>query len=136
MTKISVQYANHLRCRAQHLQSRSTLDTDAPTDNLGKGERFSPTDLLATSLGTCMITLMGIISKKNGIPLGKVDAQIEKIMSSTPRKVAEIKIEISVEDLGLDPKQKAALESAARKCPVALSLSDDLKQTVTFKYYS
>jgi len=131
---MTVSYQGELRNRAEHLKSGNTLITDAPTDNHGKGEAFSPTDLLCTSLASCMITLMGITANSKAILLGNVEASIEKVMYSDPRRVGEIHIHLVVENKGFTDKDKAILENAALTCPVAKSIHPDIKQEVTFSY--
>jgi uncharacterized OsmC-like protein len=131
---MTVTYQGELRNQAEHIQSGNTLITDAPTDNHGKGEAFSPTDLLCTSLASCMITLMGIAANSKGIQLGKVEASIEKVMYSEPRRVGEIHIQLVVENKEYTDREKAILENAALTCPVAKSLHPDIKQEVTFSY--
>ena len=108
--------------------------TDAPTDNNGKGEAFSPTDLVATALSSCMITLMGIAANKNDFVLGPASAEIEKIMGSNPRRIAEVKVHVRIQDTGYTQKQKEIMERAGINCPVAKSLSADLVQTLSFEY--
>lgn len=131
---MTVTYQGDLRNQAEHIQSGNTLITDAPTDNHGKGEAFSPTDLLCTSLASCMITLMGIAANSKGIQLGKVEASIEKVMYSEPRRVGEIHIQLVLENKEYTDREKAILENAALTCPVAKSLHPDIKQEVTFSY--
>lgn len=136
MTKISeINYLGNLRTVSKHLQSGEEIITDAPIDNQGKGEAFSPTDLVSTGLGNCMITLMGIAANGNNITLGKIQAEVHKIMASNPRRIQEIIIDFKIEDTGFNAKQKAILEYAALNCPVAKSLSTEIKQTVSFNYY-
>ncbi|MFM9945282.1 MAG: OsmC family protein [Bacteroidia bacterium] len=136
MSKISeISYQGNLRAVSHHLQSGVKILTDAPTDNQGKGEAFSPTDLVSTALGNCMITLMGITANAHGIELGKVDASIYKIMDNSPRRIKEIMVDLLIENRNFSDKQKQLIEYAALNCPVAKSLSEDLKQTVSFKYY-
>lgn len=131
---MTITYQGELRNRAEHIQSGNTLITDAPTDNHGKGEAFSPTDLLCTSLASCMITLMGITANSKGIHLGKVEASIEKVMYSEPRRVGEIHIHLMVENKEYSDKEKAILENAALTCPVAKSIHPDIKQEISFSY--
>jgi putative redox protein len=131
---MTVTYQGELRNRAEHIKSGNTLITDAPTDNHGKGEAFSPTDLLCTSLASCMITLMGITANSKGIHLGKVEASIEKVMYSEPRRVVEIHIHLMVENKEYSDKEKAILENAALTCPVAKSIHPDIKQEISFSY--
>jgi putative redox protein len=135
MSKISkIKYEGNLRVVSNHLQSGVKIITDAPTDNHGKGESFSPTDLVSTALGNCMITLMGITANAHSIALGEIYADIYKEMDSNPRRIKKIIIEMRIEDKGYSKKQKHLLEYAALNCPVAKSLSSDLIQTVSFTY--
>ncbi len=132
MTKMSINYLGELRTEATHLQSGNKLITDAPKDNHGKGEAFSPTDLLATSLAACMLSIMGINANKNNFSIEGASAEIEKIMASNPRRVEEVKIIITMGKHNYSDEQKKMLKVAALNCPVALSLNKELKQTVEF----
>ena len=135
MATSQIIYNGSLRTQATHLQSKNTIITDAPTDNNGKGEAFSPTDLLATSLGCCMLTVMGIVAERDTINMDGTTIQITKIMEANPRRVGEIKVEFSFpKNNNYSDKEKHLLENTARTCPVAKSLSPELKQTVTFNY--
>ena len=134
MTKMTISYNGNLRCKATHIQSGSQLQTDAPLDNNGKGKLFSPTDLLATSLTTCMITVMGIAAEKNGFTQGEINAEVEKIMASDPRRVQKVRIRINFENSSYSVQQKNILEKAALNCPVAKSLNQSLVQAVDFFY--
>ena len=135
MTKISTVYTGNLRTEAIHDQSGSKLVTDAPLDNHGKGEFFSPTDLLATALGSCMLTIMGISAQEYGYNLEGTTVETEKIMGTNPRRVVEIKITINFpEGSNYTDRQKRVIESAAKTCPVANSLHPDLKKTIVFNY--
>lgn len=127
-------YEGELRTQCTHLQSSSRITTDAPTDNHGKGEAFSPTDLLATSLVSCMLTTMGIAAAKQNIPFGKAEADMKKIMASDPRRVAAIEITVKILQPGLTDAQKKALEAAAIHCPVAKSLHPEVDQRIEFVY--
>ena len=128
-------YKGALRTEAVHLQSGTQIETDAPVDNQGKGERFSPTDLLATSLGNCMITIMGIKARDMEIDLTDTKIDITKIMKSEPRRVGGIKVAFHFpETLNLDDKQKTILENAAKACPVAKSIHPDIEQDITFNW--
>ena len=99
MTKISeIVYKGNLRAVSRHLQSGEEITTDAPTDNHGRGEAFSPTDLVSTALGNCMVTIMGIIANTHSFELGNIKASIHKIMDSNPRRIKEIKVELNIED--------------------------------------
>lgn len=136
MTKISeISYKGNLRVISKHLQSGKEVITDAPVDNHGKGEAFSPTDLVSTALGNCMITLMGISANAHNIELGKIDAEVHKIMDSNPRRIKEIVIDMKIEDNNYTDKQKKILETAALNCPVAKSLSENTIQSISFYYY-
>ena len=128
-------YKGELRTEAKHLQSGTVIETDAPTDNRGKGEKFSPTDLLATSLGNCMLTIMGIKARDMQVDLGNTKIDITKIMKADPRRVGGIHVEFHFpEGLQLDAKQKAILENAALTCPVAKSIHPDIEMDVKFNW--
>ena len=128
-----VKYKGELRTEAVHLKSGKTIITDAPIDNKGKGEAFSPTDLVATALGSCMITIMGIVAEREGITLDGTTAEVEKVMATSPRRIGEVKIKIKfIQKLNRDQRDK--LERVAKNCPVSGSLSEDLKETVEFIY--
>ena len=131
---MTVTYQGSLRNQATHLRSGNTLTTDAPLDNNGKGEAFSPTDLLCTSLATCMITLMGITAESKGIAIGNITADIEKVMASNPRRVSEIHIAIQIPNLNYSDREKTIIEQAALTCPVAKSLNPEILQKVHFHY--
>jgi len=128
-----VYYSGELRTESTHIQSGKKLTTDAPTDNEGKGKAFSPTDLLATSLANCMLTIMGITAQRKNINIDSTRATVEKIMGQEPRRVQEIKIDFQFPTNYTD-KEKKLLEQAALTCPVANSLSKDLIQTIKFSY--
>jgi Predicted redox protein, regulator of disulfide bond formation len=135
MTKIKTTYLGGLRTEAIHEQSGTKLITDAPLDNHGKGESFSPTDLVATALGSCMLTIMGISSETYGFKLEGTTLETEKIMSANPRRIAEIKITINFpKDANYTPQQKRVIESAAKTCPVFNSLHPDTIKTLVFNY--
>ncbi|MCE3254680.1 MAG: osmotically inducible protein OsmC [Rickettsiaceae bacterium] len=131
---ITTKYLGDLRTESTHLKSKSILITDAPVDNNGKGEAFSPTDLLATSLATCMLTIMGIAAKNKGLNIDDTQCEVTKVMSSTPRKVSEIIVEFKFPKNSFDESQKQMLRDAANSCPVALSLHPDLKKNVIFNF--
>jgi uncharacterized OsmC-like protein len=127
-------YEGNLRTVATHLQSGTVIETDAPTDNQGKGERFSPTDLVATALGNCMLTIMGIKARDMNVNLEGTKVDITKIMATEPRRIGEIKVVINFpESLQADEKQRIILERAAMTCPVFESLHPDMKKDVEFK---
>ena len=132
--KIESSYLGGLRVSSTHLASNTEIITDAPVDNNGKGESFSPTDLVATALGTCMITVMGIYAEKNGILMPNVYSRTNKVMSSTPRKISKLKIEIIFGDNQLSEVEKKSLKDVALNCPVAKSLHPDLKQEIEFNF--
>ena len=134
MDTSTVTYLGGLRTEAVHVRSGVKINTDAPLDNHGRGETFSPTDLMSTSLACCMMTLMGIAAEKKGIPLNGLKAAIIKKMVDAPRKVERIEIRFDMDGSGLDDRQRAILEHAARTCPVALSLNPELKQVISFSY--
>jgi putative redox protein len=133
--KIStIEYLGGLRNSATHLRSGQTIITDAPPDNNGKGEAFSPTDLLATSLGCCMLTIMGIVAERHQLDITGTKVDITKIMAANPRRVSEIVVEMTLPGNNFSENDRQLLENAARTCPVAYSLHPDLKQTVTFNW--
>lgn len=134
MITIKTKYLGDLRTESVHLQSSSQIITDAPVDNNGKGEAFSPTDLLAASLASCMITIMGIVAKKNLLNIDNLECEVTKIMAANPRRVSEILIDFKFAENSFDDKQRQTLMDAAFTCPVALSLHPDLKKVVTFKF--
>ena len=122
MTTITSRYDGGLRCHSSHGPSASVLETDAPTDNQGKGERFSPTDLVATALSTCTLTILGIVAERHGWPLQGASARIEKTMTAeAPRRIALLEVWISL-SAGLSEQQRAVLQRAGESCPVKLSL--------------
>lgn len=129
-------YTGQLRTEATHVHSGSRIETDAPTDNLGRGERFSPTDLVATALGSCMLTVMGIASRTHHINMDGTRIDIEKIMIADPlRRIGEIRVNFHFpEDIVYSDKDKKILELAALTCPVYLSLHPDTKKTVHFNW--
>lgn len=128
-----ITYLGELRTQAVHLQSQTRLITDAPLDNNGKGEAFSPTDLLGTSLGSCMLTIMGIVSSRSGIAIKGTEIRLTKIMGVNPRRVTEIQVEIFF-PADYTEKEKNLLENAALTCPVAKSIHPEIRQVVHFNY--
>ena len=131
---IRTTYTGQLRTEAIHVRSGNKLITDAPVDNHGKGETFSPTDLLATSLASCIFTIMGIKAEAAGFSIDGATAKTWKIMSENPRRVAEVKIEYDFTMLDLTDKQKKILQALVKVSPVPLSLHDETKQNVTIKF--
>jgi putative redox protein len=134
MITSTVQYDGDLRTTCTHVRSSSSIITDAPVDNHGKGEAFSPTDLLATSLASCMLTTMGIRAMKENIPFPKASAEVTKIMGSNPRRVTGIVVTVNMSGLTLTDEQKKILEDTAVNCPVAKSLHPEISQEVSFEY--
>jgi uncharacterized OsmC-like protein len=134
METIRTIYLGELRTEATHVKSGEKIISDAPTDNQGKGESFSPTDLLAASLGSCMVTIMGIASRTHNIHIEGTKIRITKIMASNPRKVSEVHVEFDMPKNNYSEKEKEILDRAARTCPVALSLHPEIKQEVKFNY--
>lgn len=123
-------YEGELRIASTHLRSGNELLTDAPVDNNGKGEAFSPTDLVATALLNCMITVMGIRAKEEGFDLEDCQGEVIKHMASQPRRIAMLEINIQLK-ANCDNRMQRILEGIAKNCPVAKSLSPDLKQIVS-----
>ena len=126
-------YVGDLRTEAMHLGSGNSIVTDAPKDNEGKGEAFSPTDLVATALASCMMTIMGIVARRNGMNIDGLTAEVDKIMSQSPRRIGEIKVRLIFQN-PLNEIEREKLERAANTCPVSGSLHDDLKETIEFVY--
>lgn len=130
MTEMSIEYLGELRCRATHDASGTILITDAPLDNHGKGESFSPTDLVATALGTCMLTVMGIAARKLQIDLTGTKVAVRKEMATSPiRRIAALEVTITV-PLALDNELKEKLVKAAMTCPVHASLHPDIRVAI------
>lgn len=131
---VKTTYLGNLRTENVHLQSGSKLITDAPTDNRGKGEAFSPTDLLATALANCIMTIMGIKAMDNGIDIVGTEIDITKVMASNPRRVAEVVMEFKFPKREYSDEEKQLIESVAGTSPVPLSVRTDLKQTILFTW--
>ena len=130
----TVTYESNLRTTCLHLQSGSVFETDAPTDNKGKGERFSPTDLIATGLGACLITTMGIKAESMDIALDGAKVEVTKVMVSDPRRIGKIIVHVTIPSLNLDDKTKEILERVGRTCPVERSLHPDVELDIQFKW--
>ena len=132
----TVVYNGELRTTCTHLRSGNGFETDAPVDNNGKGERFSPTDLMATSLATCMITVMSIKARTMGFDLTGVKIDVLKIMKADPRRVSGIELTFHIPDslLNVDEKTKAILKNTGNTCPVALSIHPDIEQKVDWEH--
>ncbi|MEM7387013.1 MAG: OsmC family protein [Verrucomicrobiota bacterium] len=134
MVTISVNYDGQLRCQAVHGPSGNQLLTDAPVDNEGKGEAFSPTDLLATGLGTCLLTIIGIVGRKRGLAVEGARAEVKKEMSEDlPRRIVRLPVDIHIPLPGNHP-DRALLEERALNCPVFHSLRTDIEKVITFHY--
>jgi uncharacterized OsmC-like protein len=129
-----VQYTGQLRTECTHLKSGNKITTDAPTDNHGKGEFFSPTDLVATALASCIITTVGIVVEQGRLPYMNMRAEVRKIMVDAPRRIGGININLYVSGATLTDEEKQKLERIAHTCPVAKSLHADLIQNVQFFY--
>lgn len=129
-----VVYKGELRTILTHMKSGQQVITDAPVDNNGKGEAFSPTDLLATSLGTCMLTVMGIKARASNINMDGTRVEILKVMAESPRRVSEIYVDVFFPANNYTQKEKDLLEHTALHCPVAKSLHPDIKQKTRFHY--
>lgn len=134
MATIETTYLGNLRTEATHVQSGDKIITDAPLDNKGKGEAFSPTDLLSASLGSCMLTIMGVAAREQDINIDGTTCSITKIMANSPRRVSEIQITFNFPQNDYSEKQKTILERAAHTCPVSKSLHPDLIENLVFNF--
>jgi putative redox protein len=123
-------YKGALRTECKHLRSGNTILTDAPIDNKGKGETFSPTDLVATSLAACILTTIGIKTEEKGLDITGAKADVEKVMASDPRRISEINMKIYMPANGYSDKEKVLIEKIAAHCPVGRSLNADLKENM------
>lgn len=132
MVKIDVTYDGNLRCTATHGPSGKQLITDAPVDNMGKGESFSPTDLLATSMLTCIMTIVAIRADSKKIDISGMTGSVEKTMASSPRRVAKLEVVVNLPS-GLDMEDRAWLISEGCNCPVCVSVSESMEVDVTFQ---
>ena len=134
MPTIRSKYSGDLRTQAEHIRSGQSIITDAPVDNNGKGEAFSPTDLVSAALGSCMMTMMGIYARNNNIDMLGMKMEITKHMSSGPRRIDSIDIQFEWENPPANSEEREKLKHIARTCPVALSLRQDLKQNIVFDF--
>ena len=134
MATTMTKYLGDLRTEMTLLRSGSKIITDAPVDNKGKGEYFSPTDLIASALGCCIFTIMGIAAREHGFSIEGTSCTITKIMADSPRKIAEIKIEFDLTAGSYNEKQKKILDYCVRTCPVALSLHESVVQNVVLTF--
>ena len=123
-------YNGQLRTSATHLRSGNTIINDAPVDNHGKGEAFSPTDMVATALGTCILTIMGIAAQKNDIDMEGATAEVTKVMASDPRRIAKIEAIIKMPQRNYSDQEKRILEQTLNNCPVCQSLHPDMQQDI------
>ena len=134
MVEINITYEGDLRCKAQHQPSGSVLLTDAPVDNQGKGEAFSPTDLVATALGTCILTTMGIVAKPMNVDLRGAKVSVKKEMATKPsRRIGALTVVLDI-PVSPTPEQKQRLEEVALKCPVHHSLHPDVQMPIAFNW--
>ena len=134
MVKIDIEYQSNLRCEARHGPSGGTLHTDAPVDNNGKGESFSPTDLVATALGSCMLTIMGIVGERMGVDIKGAKVSVEKHMVADPkRRIGELAVHIHI-PVKLAERDQKKFERAALTCPVHKSLHPDIKMPIVFEW--
>jgi putative redox protein len=137
VVRIDIGYDGNLHCHAIHAPSGTRLETDAPVDNHGRGESFSPTDLLATSLGTCMATTMGILARERGYDITGMSVRVEKLMTPPPRRVARLVVELTLPAaLGraLDAQARAALQERGDNCPVRLSLLPAIEVPIRYDW--
>lgn len=134
MKTVESKYLGGLRTSSVHLKSQNTYQTDAPLDNNGKGETFSPTDTLATALGTCMMTVMAIAGEKEGLDMSGMHLATEKVMAANPRRVSALKVDFYWDDCSLNEEQIAWIKDIGLNCPVALSLHPNLRQEITFHF--
>jgi len=134
METAKTRYLGDLRTEMTHVRSGSVIITDAPVDNQGKGEYFSPTDLVASALGSCIFTIMGIAAREHGFSIDGSKCSITKIMTDKPRKIGEIQIEFDLTANTYTDKQKTILWHCVKTCPVALSLNESVIQNVVLKF--
>ncbi len=130
----SIIYKGDLRCECTHLQSGTVIETDAPTDNRGKGERFSPTDTVCVALATCVITTMGIRAADMNIDLSQTRLEVTKHMLSEPRRIGKIEIVLNIPNIGLDDNTKMIMQKIGDNCPVMKSLHPDLQVVTTYNW--
>jgi len=133
MVQIDTDYVGDLRCEAVHGPSGVTLTTDAPEDNHGEGRSFSPTDLVATALGTCIATILGIQAEKHDLDLDGIEIAVEKEMASNPRRIASLRTDVTM-PIALDEQTRERVERAARHCPVDESIHPDIDVPITFHW--
>jgi len=134
METATTKYLGELRTEMTHVRSGSVIVTDAPVDNKGKGEYFSPTDLVASALGSCIYTIMGIAAREHDFSIDGSSCRITKIMTDNPRKIGEIRIEFDMTTNSYTDRQKKILDHCVKTCPVALSLHESVMQNVTLRF--
>ncbi len=134
MITVKSEYLGELRTQAEHVKSGNHFQTDAPVDNNGKGEIFSPTDTVAAALGSCMMTVMAIAGEKKGLNMDGMRLETTKIMSAEPRRISRLKVDFFWDDCPVSDQEKEWLKDLGRNCPVALSLHPELKQEITFHF--
>jgi len=131
----SIIYQGNLRCQATHVQSGTIIESDAPTDNHGKGEKFSPTDLLCVSLGTCLITTIAIKANELSIDVKDTAIEVTKHMLNDPRRVGQIDVNVKFsQSLSIEEKNKIILEKTGNNCPVAKSIHPDIKMNIVYEW--
>ncbi len=134
MVSIQLEYQGGLHCAAVHGPSGSTLETDAPVDNNGRGEAFSPTDLVATALGSCMLTIMGIVAARKELPMEGARVNVRKFMSAdTPRRISRLEVDLEI-PLPSDHPERAMLEAAGRGCPVFQSIHPEIEVELNWRW--
>ena len=134
MATISAKYLGDLRVECTHTQSGTKIITDAPVDNHGKGQAFSPTDLCATALGACAMTIIGLYAQNHGVDVTGAEMAITKSMSADPRRIGKVEVIFTMPDRLYSEKEKIVMERAAHTCPVHLSLHPDVEQVFTFNW--
>jgi putative redox protein len=133
MVKMNIVYQGQKHCESIHEPSKSKIETDAPRDNHGKGECFSPTDLMGAALGSCLLTTMAIVGEREGLNLDGISATVEKAMTPPPRKIESLTVRVTL-PAHLTPEQRLKMEETARSCPVARTLHPEVKQAMMFEY--
>ncbi len=133
MATLKTVYKGNLRSEITHLQSSSVVVTDAPTDNNGKGESISPTDMVAGALGSCILTIIGMASEAHGFDIVGTEVETTKVMSASPRRIGEIHLTINF-PRNYEDKHKRLIEASVRSCPVEQSLHPDIKRVITYNY--
>jgi len=127
-------YLGELRVESTHLKSGEIIITDAPTDNNGKGEAFSPTDTVATALASCMLTIMGIVARENSVDIKGTLAEITKTMASDPRRISKVEVKVTLPKMEVSSTFQSFLEKRAKNCPVAKSIHPDIEQIISFEW--